>query len=64
MRTIRLKKATHIMTHEDVTMNDVAIRIGMQSTSHFSRVFKKRIRQIATAVYAVAKKDNFRSRPL
>lgn len=41
IRTIRLKKAIQIMTHEDVPMNEVALRIGMQSASNFSRAFKK-----------------------
>ena len=29
------------MTHEDVTINEVADRIGLQSSSDFSGVFKK-----------------------
>ncbi|MDB5143129.1 MAG: response regulator [Mucilaginibacter sp.] len=41
IRTIRLKKAIQIMTHEDVSMNEVADRIGLQSNSNFSRAFKK-----------------------
>lgn len=41
IRTIRLKKSVEIMTHENVSMNEVADRIGMQSSSNFSRAFKK-----------------------
>jgi signal transduction histidine kinase/ligand-binding sensor domain-containing protein/DNA-binding response OmpR family regulator len=41
IRTIRLKKAIQIMTHEDITMNEVADRIGLQSSSNFCRAFKK-----------------------
>ncbi|MEO7211798.1 two-component regulator propeller domain-containing protein [Mucilaginibacter sp.] len=41
IRTVRLKKAIQIMTHEDVAMNEVADRIGLQSNSNFSRAFKK-----------------------
>ncbi|WP_121812168.1 response regulator [Mucilaginibacter kameinonensis] len=41
IRTVRLKRAIHIMTHEDVSMNEVADRIGLQSNSNFSRAFKK-----------------------
>lgn len=41
IRTVRLKKAIQIMTHEQVTMNDVADRVGLQSSSNFSRIFKK-----------------------
>ncbi len=41
VKTIRLKKAIQIMTHENVSMSEVAFRIGLQSSSDFSRVFKK-----------------------
>ncbi len=41
IRTIRLKKSIQIMVQEEVSMNEVADRVGMQSGSNFSRVFKK-----------------------
>jgi signal transduction histidine kinase/ligand-binding sensor domain-containing protein/DNA-binding NarL/FixJ family response regulator len=41
IRTVRLKKAIQIMTHEDIAMNEVVDRIGFQSSSNFSRAFKK-----------------------
>ena len=41
IRTVRLKKAVQIMTHEVIPMNEVADRIGLQSGSNFSRAFKK-----------------------
>jgi len=41
IRTIRLKKSIQIMTHEDIAMNEVADRVGLQSGSNFSRAFKK-----------------------
>lgn len=41
IRTIRLKKAIQIMTHEDIAVNKVVDRVGMQSSSNFSRAFKK-----------------------
>lgn len=41
IKTIRLKQAIYIMTHEDVTLAEVADRIGLQSNSYFSRMFKK-----------------------
>lgn len=41
IRTTRLKKSIHIMTHEDISMGEVADRVGLQSTSNFSRAFKK-----------------------
>ncbi|TXE13409.1 response regulator [Algoriphagus aquimarinus] len=42
VRTIRLKKAIQIMTHEDIPLNKVVERIGLQSSSNFSKVFKKK----------------------
>lgn len=41
IKTIRLKKAIQIMTHEGIPFNEVAYRIGLQSQGYFSRVFKK-----------------------
>jgi signal transduction histidine kinase/DNA-binding response OmpR family regulator/ligand-binding sensor domain-containing protein len=41
IRTTRLKKSIHIMTHEDISMGEVADRVGLQSSSNFSRAFKK-----------------------
>lgn len=41
IRTIRLKKAIQIMTHEGIPLNQVVDRVGLQSSSNFSRVFKK-----------------------
>lgn len=42
VRTIRLKKAIEIMTHEDIALNKVVERIGLQSSSNFSKIFKKK----------------------
>jgi len=41
IRTIRLKKSIQIMTHENIAINEVADRVGLQSSSNFSRAFKK-----------------------
>lgn len=41
IKTVRLKKAISIMTHEDAPLSVVADRIGLQSASYFSRVFRK-----------------------
>ncbi|MBS7564796.1 response regulator [Mucilaginibacter sp. Bleaf8] len=41
IRTVRLKRSIFIMTHEDITMSEVADRVGLQSSSNFSRAFKK-----------------------
>jgi signal transduction histidine kinase/DNA-binding response OmpR family regulator/ligand-binding sensor domain-containing protein len=41
IRTIRLKKSIQIMTHEDIPLSKVVDRVGLQSSSNFSRAFKK-----------------------
>lgn len=41
IRTIRLKKAAYIMTHEDVTQIEIAERIGIKSLSYFQKAFRK-----------------------
>lgn len=41
IRKLRFKKAIQLLTYEDVAMNEVVDRIGFQSTSNFSRAFKK-----------------------
>jgi len=41
IRTIRLKKAVQIMTHEDVTLTEVMMRVGIQTQSYFTKAFKK-----------------------
>ncbi len=58
IRTIRLKKAIQIMTHEDVTMNEVADRIGLQSSSNFSRTFKREYGKSPLQFMQALKKDN------
>lgn len=41
VRTIRLKRAVHILLHEDVPFTEVMYRIGIQSQSYFTKAFKK-----------------------
>jgi AraC-like DNA-binding protein len=41
IRTVRLKKAVQIMTHEDATLTEVMMRIGIQTQSYFTKAFKK-----------------------
>jgi len=41
IRTLRLKKAMQIMTHEDVSLTEVMYRIGIQTQSYFTKAFKK-----------------------
>jgi signal transduction histidine kinase/ligand-binding sensor domain-containing protein/DNA-binding response OmpR family regulator len=41
IRSARLKKALDIMTNEDVNLQDVIERVGLNSISYFSKAFKK-----------------------
>jgi DNA-binding response OmpR family regulator len=41
IRTIRLKKAVDIMLHEDVSLMEIACRVGIQTQSYFTKAFKK-----------------------
>ncbi len=41
VRTIRLKKAVYIMTHEDMSITDVMYAVGLQTQSYFTKAFKK-----------------------
>ncbi|WP_345954917.1 two-component regulator propeller domain-containing protein [Mucilaginibacter sp. PAMB04168] len=41
IRSLRLKKATEIMTHEDVLITEVMYRVGILSQSYFTTIFKK-----------------------
>src|SRR6202012_472507 len=48
IRTIRLKKAVQIMTHEDVTLTEVMMRVGIETQSYFTKAFKKEFGQTPT----------------
>jgi len=41
LRAIRLRKAIEIMTKEDVLMTEVMYRVGIQTQSYFTKIFKK-----------------------
>ncbi|WP_091145095.1 hybrid sensor histidine kinase/response regulator transcription factor [Mucilaginibacter pineti] len=41
IRSIRLKKAIEILTHEDVLLTEVIYRVGIQTQSYFTKAFKK-----------------------
>jgi AraC-like DNA-binding protein len=41
IRTVRLKKAVEIMTHQDVPLADVMYSVGIQTQSYFTKAFKK-----------------------
>ncbi|GGH06874.1 hybrid sensor histidine kinase/response regulator [Mucilaginibacter phyllosphaerae] len=41
IRTIRLNKAVYIITHEDVAISEVLMRVGIQTQSYFTKAFKK-----------------------
>ncbi|MES2520421.1 MAG: helix-turn-helix domain-containing protein [Bacteroidota bacterium] len=39
-RTIRLKKAVQLMTHENMSIAEVMYNVGIQTQSYFSKSFK------------------------
>lgn len=41
IRSIRLRNAVHIMTHEDIPLTEVTLRVGIQTQSYFTKAFKK-----------------------
>jgi CheY-like chemotaxis protein/AraC-like DNA-binding protein len=41
VRSIRLRKAIQMMTHEDIMLTDVMYRVGIQTQSYFTKAFKK-----------------------
>ena len=41
IRTIRLKKAVQIMTHQDIPLTEVMYSVGIQTQSYFTKAFKK-----------------------
>jgi signal transduction histidine kinase/ligand-binding sensor domain-containing protein/DNA-binding response OmpR family regulator len=41
IRTIRLKKAVQMMTHQDVPLVEVMFSVGIQTQSYFTKAFKK-----------------------
>lgn len=43
IRSIRLKKAVQIMTHQDVPLTEVMYSVGIQTQSYFTKAFKKEI---------------------
>ena len=40
IRTLRLKKAAQMMTHQDVSITDVMYSVGIQTQSYFTKAFK------------------------
>jgi YesN/AraC family two-component response regulator len=41
IRTIRLKKAMQMMTHQDISLTEVMYSVGIQTQSYFTKAFKK-----------------------
>ncbi|TCD28370.1 hybrid sensor histidine kinase/response regulator [Pedobacter psychrodurus] len=60
VRSIRLKTALHILTHEDVLVTEVMYRVGILSQSYFSTIFKKEFGKTPTQflqeISSIAKK--------
>jgi signal transduction histidine kinase/DNA-binding response OmpR family regulator len=58
VRTIRLKRAVHILLHEDVPFTEVMFRIGIQSQSYFTKAFKKEFGKTPTQFLQDAKRGH------
>ncbi len=56
VRTIRLRKAVEIMTHEDVSLSEVIFRVGIQTQSYFTKAFKKEFGKTPTQFLQELKK--------
>lgn len=56
VRTVRLRKAVEIITHEDVSMGDVMFRVGIQTQSYFTKAFKKEFGKTPTQFLQELKK--------
>lgn len=41
IRTIRIKHAAHLMAYENLPINEVMFRVGIQTQSYFTKAFKK-----------------------
>jgi AraC-like DNA-binding protein len=55
-RSVRLRKAVEIMTHEDVSLTDVMYRVGIQTQSYFTKAFKKEFGKTPTQFLQELKK--------
>lgn len=58
IRTVRLKKAVQIMTHEDVSLTEVMFRIGIQTQSYFTKAFKKEFGKTPTQFMQEMRKNS------
>jgi YesN/AraC family two-component response regulator len=56
IRTVRLKTAVQIMTHEDVSLSEVMVRVGIQTQSYFTKAFKKEFGKTPTQFIQEMKK--------
>ncbi|MBE9583302.1 helix-turn-helix domain-containing protein [Mucilaginibacter sp. JRF] len=41
IRSVRLNKAKHILTHEEISIAEVISRVGIQTQAYFTKAFKK-----------------------
>ncbi|MCC8410673.1 response regulator [Mucilaginibacter sp. UR6-1] len=41
IRTVRLNKARYILTHEEISIAEVILRVGIQTQAYFTKAFKK-----------------------
>ena len=56
VRSYRLRKAARMMIEEDISVSEVITRVGIESQSYFTRVFKKEFGETPTAFVAKNKK--------
>ncbi|MFO7826423.1 MAG: AraC family transcriptional regulator [Cyclobacterium sp.] len=49
IRMIRLKKAKELLTIEELTISEIAYRVGFKSPAYFSQIFKKTFGKSPTA---------------
>jgi len=40
IRTLRLRKAAYLMTHEDKSLSEIMYSVGIQTQSYFTKAFK------------------------
>ena len=52
----RLKKAAHLIIEEDLSMREIIMRVGIESQSYFTRMFKKEFGETPTSFAAKNKK--------
>ncbi len=58
IRSVRLKKAVHLLTHEDASLTDVMYNVGIHTQSYFTKAFKNEFGKTPTQFLKDLKKGN------